>query len=95
MSFNIFASNMDSRIECALTKFADDTKFRGAIDTPGGRNAIQRDLDRLERWAYANLMKFNMTKCKVLHLGQGNPKHRYSLDGEWLKSSSQEKDLGV
>ena len=52
-----------------------------------GRNVIQRELDRLERWAHAKLMKFNKAKCKVLHLGQGNLKHRYRVGRERLESS--------
>ncbi|GAB0181506.1 cAMP-dependent protein kinase inhibitor alpha [Grus japonensis] len=93
--FNIFVGNMDSGIECTLSKFANNTKLCAAVHTLEGRDATQRDLDRLERWAHANCMKFNKAKCKALHMGRGNPKHSYSLGGEWIESSSEEKDLGV
>lgn len=68
---NIFITDIDSKTECVLSKFANDTKLTGVIDKTAGRDAIQRNLDRLEKWVN-NLIRFNKVKFKVLHICQGN-----------------------
>ena len=40
-------------------------------------------------------MKYNKTKCKVLHFGQDNQKYVYRLREELLESSPTEKDFLV
>ena len=67
--FNVLINDLDARVECTLSKFADDTKLGGAVDSLKGREPLQRDLDRLETWAITNSMKFNESKCQMLHLG--------------------------
>ncbi|RMC13843.1 hypothetical protein DUI87_08926 [Hirundo rustica rustica] len=65
---NIFVSDTDSVTEGIISKFANDSKLCGLVNTLEGKDAIQRDLDRLARWECEKLFKFKKAKCKVLHV---------------------------
>uniref|UniRef100_A0A8B9VR48 Reverse transcriptase domain-containing protein n=1 Tax=Anas zonorhyncha TaxID=75864 RepID=A0A8B9VR48_9AVES len=93
--FNVFINDLDVGLESVLSKFADNTKPGGVVDSAEHGKALQKDLDRLESWAITNRMKFNRSKCQVLHLGWGNPGYMYRLGDKTLESSPAERDMGV
>lgn len=88
----ISIGDMDSGIEFTLIKIAGDTKLCGAVNTLEGKDAIPRDLDRLERWHLVNLT--DSIRPSARPYTWFSPRHTYRLRGQVIGSSPAEKDLG-
>ena len=74
------------------TLFADYSKLIGNARSPA---TIQTDLHCLSQWADVWQMKFNESKCSVLHIGKDNPKNNYIMGHTPLQVVEKERDLGV
>ena len=59
------------------------------------RNALQQSLDGLVEWSDKWGMEFNVSKCKVMHLGRHNKQFEYFMGGQTLANTEEERDLGV
>jgi len=92
--FNTFVDDMDSGIECTLSKFSNDIKMCGVVNILERRDVIQTDLNRLERWACANLMKFHKVKCKVLYMGWVIPNTNKGCVENGLRAALKRKTWG-
>lgn len=88
MLLNIFVNDMDSGIECTLSKSVDYIKLSGVTDMLEG-------LQQVLEVARVNNMHFSKARYKVLHLSCGSPKHEYRLGDEWIENIPVEMDLGV
>ena len=101
--FLIFINDLPNCTTCPVCMFADDSKIycrvprerNGKPELEGSHELLQNDLNELHKWATKWKMSFNVNKCKVMHLGYGNPRQEYELDGTVLSETSEERDLGV
>ena len=65
------------------------------VVNPTNMPDIESDLGELCMWESKWLLKFNLDKCFVLHIGNLNPRNSYNFNGSQLKTTLKEKDLGV
>jgi len=93
--FNIFVSDVDSGIECTLRKFANGTKLCGVVDMLEGRDAIQRDLDKLEKWPCVNLEVQQGQMQGPAHESGQSQAQIQRKGREWIENSPEVKNLGV
>jgi hypothetical protein len=95
--FLVFINNLDAmaHLSTEIKKFADDTKLAQEIKSAADNGHLQASLDRLTEWAETWGMSFNVSKCKVMHIGQRNPGHEYTMMGKKLAATNEERDIGV
>jgi hypothetical protein len=95
--FSVFIHDIDdaaTKLD-AIRKFADDTKGMKIIKGSEDRQKMQEALDELYQWAELWGMAFNIPKCKVMHVGHGNPRFDYTMAGQKLSVTEEERDIGV
>ena len=90
--FVIHINDIDDTVSSKILKFADDTKITASISSVEEQHILQTDLTRLMEWSEEWQMKFNVNKCKVMHLGYNNPSYEYSMNDEVLIDTEEERD---
>ena len=100
MLFVIFINDLLDVVTNTARIFADDTKLFGKVGTVDYRTPMQCDIDNLSKWSEEWLLKFNTSKCKVMHPGHNKTRSSYQMkDNEGiyqtLQESDVEKDLGL
>ena len=70
--FIIYINDLDNGVKSKLSKFADDIKLGGKVDSRGGGDQIQESIDTCMDWAKDWQMEFNLSMCKVLGMGKNN-----------------------
>ena len=93
--FLIFINDIDCGVINWILKFADDTKLFGIVNTASEAAVLQKDVDTLCTWAADWQMKFNVDKCKTMHIGSANNRFGYNMNGQRLEEINNEKDLGI
>ena len=94
--FVIFINDLPEGLKSVCGIFADDTKIHNKCEY---HSTIQSDISKLEIWSETWQLYFNNGKCKCVHYGHNNPKHKYyfnTKDGPVeIAEADTEKDLGV
>ena len=93
--FIIYINDLPDVVNSYVKIFADDTKLFRIIANNEDQQLLQSDLKALYNWSIKWQLKFNESKCKVIHYGNRNLNCPYTLNNIELEASSNEKDLGV
>ena len=92
----LYANDLANIFKFAKLKmYADDLCIYAAINNFEDYLKLQYDLNELCKWAKRWCLNINYDKCKVIHFGHANKAFNYKLNDILIKSSNNEKILGV
>ena len=78
--FNIYVNDIPDTVKSPILLFADDIKIFRSIKTREDYTQLQLDLNCLSEWSLKWKLKFNVSKCNVLHL-ETTKQYTYFLCG--------------
>ena len=99
--FTLYINDILNIVHTNLSFFADDSKVYAIIKSLEDSQQLQADLNSIQDWCQIWLLKLNLLKCKVMHVGHSSIASEYVLwdndSGEFvqLPEVDHEKDLGV
>ena len=98
--FILYINDLPERVKSHCVLFADDAKLYKELQHLKDFEELQEDLYELCIWASKWLLFFNVQKCKVMHIGKGNPAFEYEMKDKneniyQLNPVTSEKDLGI
>ena len=96
--FLIYINDMPNIVSKGTTirLFADDCLVYRHIYSREDQNILQHDLLKLEQWSITWGMRFNPSKCQIIHIARSHPQTKlYELCGEFLSTVNSAKYLGI
>ena len=93
--YNFYVNDIPSFIDNQTLMFADDTKTFKQIKSRADFLQFQEDINHLLAWSLKWQLKFNISKCYVLHLGPSHSYGDYYLDSNVITACDTVRDLGV
>jgi hypothetical protein len=92
--FLLYVNDLPDCVASTAKLFADDTKLYRIIRDEKDCQSLQDDMNALAAWSRIWLLRFNADKCVVLRI-RAAMNYAYTLNGTYLMTEKDQRDLGV
>ena len=93
--FNIYVNDMPNCVNSPILQFANDVKIFRAIGGAADFQQLQADINSFVDWSVKWQLRFNVSKCNLLHLRPLHFYREYNINGVVVSPSNLVKGLGV